>query len=147
MNTHRNHPNPRRGEKGQSLVEVAISLTVILMLLAGMFDLSFAFFDYIELRDAVQEGATYGSINPTDISGIVTRIHQSASAPVNFATDANLGVPEITITGNACTGGAITVSVTYNYHILMPLLGGILGTQTIPLQAFVTHTILQPICP
>ena len=146
MNTKTNRPNQDRRQKGQSLVEMGISLSVILILLAGMFDLGFALFDYIALRDAVQEGAMYASINPTDVAGILSRIQSSSSAPINLAGDENLEMPEITITGSACAGGAVTVSLTYNYRIVMPLLGGILGSQYIPITAVVTDTILQPSC-
>lgn len=142
---HRASPAKPR-EKGQSLVEMSVSLTVILLLLAGMFDLGFAFFDYIALRDAVQEGAMYGSINPMDTAGIEARIRHSSSAPLDLATATALDAPVVTVTGNACAGGAITVRLTYHYRIVMPFLGSILGSQTIPLTAVVTHTILQPNC-
>jgi hypothetical protein len=146
MITRQNHTDPKHHERGQSLVELGISLTVILVLLAGMFDLGFALFDYIALRDAVQEGAIYGSINPMDNAGILARIQQASSAPINLATDENLDAPVVTISGIPCAGGAITISLTYHYHIVMPLLGGILGSQEIPVKATVTDTILQPDC-
>ena len=50
-------------ERGQSLVEFAISLVIILWLLAGAVEFGIALFQYIQLRDAAQEGALYGSIN------------------------------------------------------------------------------------
>lgn len=36
----------RRGEHGQSLVELALSLTIILLLLAGAVDFSMAYFSF-----------------------------------------------------------------------------------------------------
>jgi len=56
------HP---RGKRGQSLVELSISLMVILMLLSGAVDFGMALFSYTTLRDAAQEGALYGSISGT----------------------------------------------------------------------------------
>ncbi|MBI4732264.1 MAG: pilus assembly protein [Chloroflexi bacterium] len=135
-----------QSEKGQSLVEVAITLTVIIILLAGAFDLGTAFFYSVALRDAAQEGAVYGAINPTDTSGIEGRIRQSSSEPINFLSDPKLREPEITISGTACAGGAITVTLIYDYQISMPFLGSILNSQTIPLKASVTNTILTPAC-
>jgi len=55
-----------KGEKGQSLVEMALSLVLILILLVGTVEMGMAFFQYIQLRDAAQEGALYGSIAPLD---------------------------------------------------------------------------------
>jgi Flp pilus assembly protein TadG len=46
-------------EKGQSLVELAISLPVILLILLGTFDFGMALFSYSIIRDAAQEGALY----------------------------------------------------------------------------------------
>lgn len=49
-------------EQGQSLVELAMSLVVLLILVAGLVDLGRAFFTYVALRDAAQEGASYASV-------------------------------------------------------------------------------------
>lgn len=143
-----NQPEKKYATKGQSMVEVAISLIVILTLLAGAFDLGSAFFHYIALRDAAQEGAIYGSIDPTNTSAIIERIRRSSSSPIDFAAghDPNFEDPTITIDGTPCTGGAITVTLRYNYQISMPFLGTILGSQVIHLSATVTNTILQPNC-
>ena len=56
--------NQARKEQGQSLVELALSLTLLLLLLGGAIDLGRMFFTYIALRDAAQEGAIYGSYCP-----------------------------------------------------------------------------------
>ncbi len=144
-------PLIRSAQRGQSLVELAVSLTVILLLLAGAVDFGMAFFSYTALRDAAQEGALYGSINPTNYDGITQRVRQASSTPVNLADESKVFV-SISIIGEACQGttngstNAIQVMVAYNYPIIMPFLGRILGTQTIPLRAIITDTILSPIC-
>jgi Flp pilus assembly protein TadG len=132
-------------EKGQSLVELALTLLIILTLLAGAVDLGMAFFSYVALRDAAQEGALYGSLNPTDSSGILSRVRQSSSTPVNLSDVSNVTI-NISTTGGACRGGTITVTVSYNYRLSMPLIGSILGSTTIPITARVTDTILNPKC-
>ena len=132
-------------QRGQSLVELGLTMVLILTLLAGAVDLGSAFFDYIALRDAAQEGALYGSIHPTDTNGIVARVRQSSTKPLDL-TDPNVTVsvpPPIP----PCAGGAITVTVSYTYHLTMPFIGAILGRQTISLSAHVTDTILTPKCP
>ncbi len=40
-------------------------MVILLFLVGGIVDLGRGFFTYMALRDAVQEGALYGSINPT----------------------------------------------------------------------------------
>jgi Flp pilus assembly protein TadG len=61
------HENPK--EQGQSLVELAISLVVLLTLLAGVMDFGRAFFTFVALRDAAQEGAAYASVAAVDPIG------------------------------------------------------------------------------
>ena len=53
-----------KSARGQSLVELAISLVVLLMLLSGAVEFGIIFFQFVQLRDAAQEGALYGSTHP-----------------------------------------------------------------------------------
>jgi Flp pilus assembly protein TadG len=136
----------RRSERGQSLVELSMSLTVILLLLAGAVDFSIAYFSFSAMRDAAQEGALYGSINPTDETGIISRVRSSSTNPVNLADESLVNVT-VTLPGAACEGNEIRVNVGYDYPISMPFIGAIIGSQQITLNASVTDTILTPMCP
>ena len=137
----------RRGERGQSLVELAISLTVIMMLLAGAVDFSMAYFSFTAMQDAAQEGALYGSVNPTDEVGIETRVRSASSNPVDLANTSRVQVEvDVPAGAAACEGDEVTVHVRYEYPISMPFVGGFIGSQKIPLHARVTDTILQPPC-
>jgi Flp pilus assembly protein TadG len=136
----------RQGERGQSLVELAMSLTVILLLLSGAVDFSIAYFSFSALQDAAQEGALYGSINPEDEDGIISRVRSASTNPVDLADEALVDVI-VTLPGDACEGNEVRVNVIYDYPISMPFIGAIIGAQQITLNASVTDTILQPICP
>jgi len=59
-----------QSERGQSLVELAITLPVLILLLLGTVDFGMAIFSYSMLRDAAQEGAFYGSFNPANTAEI-----------------------------------------------------------------------------
>ncbi|MCJ7583318.1 MAG: pilus assembly protein [Anaerolineales bacterium] len=140
-------------EKGQSLVELALSLLLILTLLAGAVDLGSAFFSYIAVRDAAQEGALYGSIDPLNTGAIVSRVRGASGPPgppkpkpVDLYDLTKVTV-SVTTSTTPCSGGWVTVSVSYNYQLTMPLIGAIIGRQTIPLTASATDTILIPSCP
>jgi Flp pilus assembly protein TadG len=139
-----------RSERGQSLVELALSLTFIMLLLAGAVDFSIAYFSFAAMQDAAQEGALYGSVNPTDENGIINRVRNAASNPIDLSNDSLVDVDvEVNVTPpeDACEGDALTVNVTYDYPISMPFIGTIIGSQHITLHASVTDTILQPVCP
>lgn len=136
--------------KGQSLVEFAISLLVLLWLLAGAAEFAVMLFQYIQLRDAAQEGALYGSINPptsaTDtakINAIKDRVKLSSSSPINLVTDPNVGIDVVVTDGKYCEGGSLQVTVSYTHKMFMPFMSKIIGS-TRKLQAVVTDTILTP---
>jgi Flp pilus assembly protein TadG len=137
--------NPPRGERGQSLVEMAISLTVIMLLLSGAVDFAIAYFSFSAMQDAAQEGALYGSINPTDAAGIESRVRAASTNPVNLADEEHVDVI-VTLPGAACEGNELSVNVVYDYPISMPFIGAIIGSQQIRLTASVTDTILSPMC-
>lgn len=134
-----------RNERGQSLVELAISLLILLYLLSGAVEFGIAFFQYVQLRDAAQEGALYGSMNPSDLDGIEARIKASSSSPIDLTT---LDPGDIVIDAPApCEGNPITVTVTYDHTVFMPFMSQIIGP-TVTLDATVTDTILTPLnCP
>ena len=142
----------KKNERGQSLVELAISLLVLLYLLSGVVEFGIAFFQFIQLRDAAQEGALYGSINPTDTNGIISRVRNASNEPIDLA-DTTLVTVNVTVTGTACAGSALSVDVGFNHVIFMPFISRLIGAQnntppnTIPLTGSVTDTILRPACP
>jgi hypothetical protein len=131
-------------EKGQSLTELAISMAVILLLLSGLVDLGRAFFTYMALRESVQEGALYGSINPTLTQEIKNHVRNSSNMMQDMISDGDITVHLI---GAACTGNAIRVQATYpDFPLTMPFLGAVIGSQTVAIRAEVTDTILSPGC-
>lgn len=135
-------------ERGQSLVEFAISLTAILILLAGAVDFGIGLFHYIAMRDAAQEGALYGSMNPDNTAGIQDRI-MNADGGTGLIYDLfNSGdlTAVVTYSGSHCEGNGITVTLEYNYPISMPFIGAFIGSDHIRLRAAVTDTILTPVC-
>src|SRR5262245_39578380 len=88
-----------KSERGQSLVELSISLVLLLLLLSGAVEFGMAFFQYVQLRDAAQEGALYGSMNPNNgtqtvvnQTGIETRARAASSSPVNLQDAVNVTV-------------------------------------------------------
>jgi Flp pilus assembly protein TadG len=131
----------QKSERGQSLVELAISILILLYLLSGAVEFGLAFFQFVQLRDAVQEGALYGAINPGDDNDIIAHVRGQSNSPIDLTTL----TPAITYSGAQCEGNGITVTLTYNHQVFMPFMSTFLGP-TIPLTASVTNTILTPIC-
>jgi Flp pilus assembly protein TadG len=143
----------QKSEQGQSLVEFAISLVILLILVSGVIDLGRAFFTVVSLNDAVKEGATYGSICPADQAGITERLIESATEPVDLSHlesgQINICVsnPDSSTCGASLrVGNDIQVSVAYNHEISTPFLGSILGKQEFTLRATAKDRILRTTC-
>lgn len=133
-----------KSERGQSLVELAISIVILIYLLAGAVEFGLIFFQYVQLRDAAQEGALYGSMNPSDPTNIELRVRNASTSPVNLLDTSKVTVTR-TIIGAACEGNGIQVTVEFDHHVFMPFMSQFIGDE-IPLAATVTDTILSPIC-
>src|SRR5215212_4829442 len=146
-------------ERGQSLVELAVSLVILLYLLSGAAEFGVLFFQYVQLRDAAQEGALYGSMNPyidsngdgtfdagepVNQAGIETRVRGASSSPINLNDTSKVTVLA-SGDGSYCEGHAVQVTVSFDHQIFMPFMARLLGRSSnpvIPLSASVTDTIL-----
>jgi Flp pilus assembly protein TadG len=146
--------------RGQSLVEFAITLPILVLLLLGTLEFGMAIFSYSMLRDAAQEGAFYGSFNPQNPAEIENRARNISpraedeifSSPVRLGDTEKVKV-DVQILGKACQGAtnnvahSVRVNVVYRYPLLMPFIGLIIGSDTISLTGTATNIILQPPCP
>ena len=140
-------PFAHKKQRGQSLMEMALFLMIILWLLAGAVDFGMAYFSLVQMRDAAQEGVIYGSIHPADTTVIRERVWRSSSTfPIDLEADANVIVCPPTCTGSVPSitpGNPISVTVTYNYNFVVPLLSTMLGETFIPLHATATGVMLK----
>jgi len=82
---------------GQGMVELALAMPLLLLLMLGTIDIGRVFYDYVQLRNAVREGAGYGARMPNDTAGIVLRVNRH-------------GIPSSTSISVACTGNCTTTN-------------------------------------
>jgi Flp pilus assembly protein TadG len=163
MSTKKKHPpinreRLERSERGQSLVELAVSFMLVMFVLAGAVDFGRAYFAVIALRDAAQEGVIYASLNPDAETDIEDRIMESSSAPIDMSniprSDINLSWsdPAHKCAGFYDNGGtlesySVTVAVEYDFQLSMPMIQNIFPGGILHLVIDDTHTILAPQCP
>jgi len=129
----------RRGQTGQSLVEFALVLPILLLMLTGTIDLGRILFTYIALEDAAQEGAIYGAHESVPESNITARVRSSSNhAEVTGATVAI-----------ACSvtpsPGTIAVTTSYQLPLITPVISSILGG-TVELRATFIGTNFKERC-
>jgi Flp pilus assembly protein TadG len=74
----KNSINLLSSEYGSSLVELAFTLPLLMLLLMGAVDFGRAFYMAVEVVGAAHAGAEYGAQNPTDTAGMKTAAQDDA---------------------------------------------------------------------
>lgn len=145
----------RKSERGQSLVELAVSILFMLLLFSGTVDLGWAYFTLTSLRDAAQEGASFASVCQNEAQ-IRQRVRTAGSDPIDLvdalANDDQIEIEYYTAGSSTSTVGPamgmeVRVTVHMEHEILMPFLGALINSQTYPLSAQASNTILRTRCP
>lgn len=134
-----------KSERGQSLVELGISFVILMYLLAGTVEFGIIFFQYVQLRDAAQEGALYGSLYPYDTVSIEARVRGASQNPINL-TNPDVQVFVSYPDGSLCEGNAIKVNVVYTHKVIMPFIPQLFGQDAVLLDGEVVNTILNQDC-
>ncbi|MFC2029559.1 TadE/TadG family type IV pilus assembly protein [Chloroflexota bacterium] len=117
----------RRDERGVNLVEMAVVLTLLLLLLAGAADIGRAFHSYIIITNASREGARFASHFPHLYDGIRLQARWEAADSGVILVDGDIIIDS---EGGAvpAPGEPIRVTVEYDFPIF---LSGMLGANTI----------------
>lgn len=106
------------GERGQSLVEFALVLPVLLLLIFGLLDVARAVWQENTLAFAAREGSRYAIVHGAASSSPVPYCAScSPSAIVSAVEAAAIGVPNITVTvtypdGNNDRNSRVSVTAT-----------------------------------
>jgi len=106
--------------RGQSMVETALVLPVIVLLLTGMVDFGRAFYHNVVLASAVREGARIASDSKASTSDITTAV--SAAAPSGLLTCCT-----VTPSGTRRSGDTVVVTATYAMPLVAPGMSALLS--------------------
>lgn len=138
-------------ESGQSLVEVAIGMIVLLVIFSGLVDFGRAYFAFIAIEDAANEGATFLSIRPTchyasnpgcdDPNNAFYRAAHSSSGEIDWSK-ADIDIDGFLVNGEATVGDPVSVTITYDLPLITPFLPPILGRDSITLTTTASHIII-----
>ena len=152
--------SPSRSRRGQALAELAVMVPFLVIAMMGLLDLGRAFYYQVSLTNAVREAARYGSLqaylglSPSCVSGQPptptcpvqsnSRIQAKVSTELNnlfSPTTVRVTPDEATRTTdwnncNAspspdCENYQITVTATYNFAFITPIIGNLIGNNGI----------------
>lgn len=155
----------RRGivQRGQSLVEIAIVMPILVMLLSGVLDLGRVFYIFIALEDAAGEAALYLSIEPyCEDSGDVDPDGNACVDPNNALYRAQHAVGESVIDWSRVTytvmlpadpsnpsqvirdvGEKVKVRLRYEVDLLTPVIPRFTGFNPLQLTVEADQTIVS----
>jgi hypothetical protein len=159
-----------RAESGQSLVEMAVSMVILVMLLSGVLDLGRLYFTYVALEDAVGEAALYLAIHPNCAEETVDcpgthnarwrAEHAVGYSLINWDGDRAPVVTPISDETLFCgtpifrVGATVTVNIDYDFYLLSPLVPAHVPVNPIPIRLTATQTVIaededipEPTCP
>jgi Flp pilus assembly protein TadG len=103
-----------RGEEGQSMVEFAVVLPIIVMLFLAIWQLGVGFHNYLAITDAARVGARAAAVNRASATGPCQAAKNAIQATVSTA-QWNVISTRITCTPSTpgAVGSAYTVSIAY----------------------------------
>jgi Flp pilus assembly protein TadG len=108
----------KKNSSGQSLVEFALIIPLLLLLVMGTVDFGRVFYIKIALQSAAREGAYYLSYNPTDASFTNTK-----QAIKNEANNLGVQVNDADININGCSpcvsGSPVQVIVRQTVNLMI----------------------------
>jgi Flp pilus assembly protein TadG len=137
--------------RGQSLVEFALILLVLMVIFMGVFDLGFAAYAYNTVSLAAREGARRGAVCTNSVATIQAWAESMAvgldSTALQVNVQPNQPNPDPKIHPTPCSGGIsahsslVIVTVTYTYTPFTVLIAQALGTNSLTLSSRSTMVV------
>jgi len=114
--------------RGQSLVEFALALPILLILIFGVIDFSMGLRSYVSLTNAAREGARFAAVGnpggayPGDCDGSTstTAVGRVCVAMADLRL-ANLQDVSVTYPNGQTPGDSVVISAQYRYDYITPL--------------------------
>lgn len=110
-----------RPSRGQSMVEFALILPILILILIGIFDAGRAIYAYNTVSNSARAGARVGIVDQN-----TARIKDAAKQKAT-----GLGLTDSDVTATVCTTLAcpVTVTVVYDFTPVTPIVGDLFNPQ------------------
>ena len=130
-----------RGEDGQAMLELALVLPIFLLILCGILDFGWLYYNQLALNNICREGARYAVVNTAEsheTDGIQRHID-------NFI-EATYPIEEIVVTVSYTKpldplSGDVVVAAEKEFHYLTPVISTVTGQPTRTLTAQVVMKV------
>lgn len=98
-------------EEGQTAIEMALVLPLLLVFILFLVDLALFGFSYVSVTNAVREGARCGAVGASD-SAIIARVENTSGIT---------GTVDPSVARSWSIGSDVTVTADYSYSMLTPV--------------------------
>jgi Flp pilus assembly protein TadG len=144
--------SPRASRRGQSVVEFALLLPVILILVLTAVDFGRLYSSWVTLNNSARVAANYAAANPNAAFGIgstyANLVTGEGFGSLGSICSVSGGIPapifaDTTVDSNTTTrnlGDTATVSVSCSFKVITPFISALIGN-SVPLTASSTFTI------
>ncbi|HZJ77287.1 MAG TPA: TadE family protein [Clostridia bacterium] len=127
-------------EKGQSAVELALVLPILLIIVCGIMDFGWLFYNQLYLNNACREGARYAAVRTVvDDSQTIIESKIEGSLPGSLLDELDIDI--IYSNPNKPLEGDVTIVLNSEMKILTPVMGVFYSDQKRPLTATVTMKV------
>ena len=119
--------NPRENERGATLVEFAIAMTVFIAAMFGVLEFGRALWVHNALTDAARRGARYAALHSTGSAAAVKNVvvygNESGSGQP-LLTNLSTANVNVVYTGFGLNTGTVSVTITdYQLQLVIPVFG------------------------
>ncbi len=126
--------NARHSERGNALIETAITMPLLLLLIVGIFEVGRAYQTWQVLTNAAREGARM-SVTPSSDNATTEalirqymldgQLSEYADADVDVDNDA-----ELTVNGTTVAASTVTVDYPFQFIMLQPVVNLVVSGST-----------------
>lgn len=117
--------------KGQSLVETALVLPILLLLIFGIIEFGRIFNAYIIISNASREGARYAAVGKTDAevrTAVLNRTSSLGDGDADDDNDVDIDItPAVTPPDRRTQGEGVDVTVAHDLPLIAPIIGPLIS--------------------
>jgi Flp pilus assembly protein TadG len=128
-------------ERGQSIVELAFLLPILLIILLGVLDLGRVYYVMVALEAMAAEGATFAGIRPQPAD--VAEVQERAAAGSRGLVEVHPSVVRVEYPATVQPGAAITVTVPLEFQFVTPFVSAMFENGTVELRGTAVGTVIS----
>lgn len=115
-----------RDEKGQSMVEFALVLPVLILVVFGIIDFGWLFFNKLAIENGAREGARYAAVQAAEqsITAMQTDVEERVAPNISVAHTVTISQRDMDIDADGTDDiKYVTVQVEADVPLLTPIIG------------------------